>query len=166
HGVSLLTNETVLQVEEAATYHLTQNSVGILCWKHCVVYTYLDRYDEAEQLTHEISSREVHLGKEMLVVIAHYFGKDQMYPVLAIPSCKEEDHMDSVMQHIAKLDTRCFYGPRTTPSSSIYGILSRLTDLNLYTSLHDMTLDFDYKHILKHELSPCQMSYSRAKLNT
>ena len=68
--------------------------------------------------------------------------------------------------------TRCkarhkvFLRSKLTPSSPIYGILSGLTGLNLYTGLHDMTLDFNYKHILKHKLSPYQISYSRAKSNT
>ena len=117
-----------------------------------------------------------------MVVVAHCFGEDQTYPLLAAPSCKEEDHMDWEMlihyvinswyesdahKKIGLLwsfatdgdATRCKAGHKVllqsklTPSSPIYGILSGLTGLNLYTGLHDMTLDFDYKHILKRRLS-------------
>ena len=65
-----------------------------------------------------------------------------------------------------KAGHKVFLRSKLTPSSPIYGILSGPTGLNLYTGLHNMTLDFDYKHILKHKLSPCQISYSRAKSST
>ncbi|KIJ09004.1 hypothetical protein PAXINDRAFT_88080 [Paxillus involutus ATCC 200175] len=179
-GVSLLTDETAL--EEAATYHPAQNGVGGLCWKHAgVVYPYLDTYDSAEQLAQKISSGNVHLGKEMSVIVAHCFGEDQTYPVLAAPSCKEEDHTDweALMYNIIeswydndahkkvgplwsfatdgdatrrKAGHKIFLQAKLIPSSPIYGILSGLTGLNLYTGPHDMTLDFDYKHILKRKL--------------
>ena len=30
----------------------------------------------------------------MSVIVVHIFGEDQTYPLLAAPSCKEEDHLD------------------------------------------------------------------------
>ncbi|KIK90958.1 hypothetical protein PAXRUDRAFT_35130 [Paxillus rubicundulus Ve08.2h10] len=155
HGVSLLTDKTAL--EEVATYHPAQNGVRGLYWKHA-----------AEQLTQKISSGNVHLGKEMLVIVAHCFGKDQTYLVLATPSCKEDytDWDNDAHKKVGPLwsfatdgDATCQAHPVSSP---IYGILSGLAGLNLYTGPHDMTLDFDYKHILKHklflELSPLRLT--------
>ncbi|KIK75667.1 hypothetical protein PAXRUDRAFT_172104, partial [Paxillus rubicundulus Ve08.2h10] len=75
HGVSLLTDETAL--DEAATYHPVENGVGGYCWKHAGnVYPFLDTYEAAERLASKLSLGEVHLGKEMLAVVAHCFGED------------------------------------------------------------------------------------------
>ena len=176
-GVSLITDETAL--EEAATYHSIQNGIRGLCWKHAgVTYPYLNTYQSAEQLAEKTSSGQVHLGKEMSVIVVHIFGEDQTYPLLAAPSCKEEDHLDwemliyNVINSWYDNDTHQKVGPlwsfatdgdatrrkaghkvllqsMLTPSSPIYGVLSGLTGLNLYMGPYDMTLDFDYKHILK-----------------
>ncbi|KIK76637.1 hypothetical protein PAXRUDRAFT_28940 [Paxillus rubicundulus Ve08.2h10] len=146
-GVSLLMDETAL--EEAATYHPAQNGVRGLCWKHAgVIYPYLDTYDSAEQLAQNIQER------------SSWEGDDQTYPVLAAPSCKEEDHTDweALMYNIIELwydnDTHKKVGPlwsfatdgnathhkaghkiflqaKLIPSSPIYGILSGLAGLNL-----------------------------------
>ena len=51
-------------------------------------------YESAEQLTHKIAYGEVHLGKEMMVVVACCFNENETYPILTAPSCKEEDHTD------------------------------------------------------------------------
>ena len=182
-----ITDETTL--EEAAIYHPNQNDVRGLCWKHAgVTYPYLDTYKSAKQLGNRILSGQVHLGKEMSVVVACCFGEDQIYPLLAAPSCKEEDHMDwemliyCVINSWYKSNAHKKVGPlwsfatdgdathhkaghkvllqsKLTPSFPIYGILSGLTSLNLYMGLHDMTLDFDYKHILK-----CKLSHSSQKI--
>ena len=93
HGVSLLTDETAL--DEAATYHPVENGVGGYCWKHAGnVYPFLDTFEAAKRLASKLSLGEVHLGKEMTVVVAHCFGEDGTYPILAAPSCKQEDHLD------------------------------------------------------------------------
>ena len=48
-GVSILTDEIALN--EAGTYHLAQNGVGGLCWKHAGnAYPFLDTYESTEQL--------------------------------------------------------------------------------------------------------------------
>ncbi|KAF8835723.1 hypothetical protein BDN67DRAFT_1015278 [Paxillus ammoniavirescens] len=92
-GVSLLTDETVL--DEAATYHPIENGVGGYCWKHAGnVYPFLDTYEAAEWLASKLSLGEVHLGKEMLVIVAHCFGEDGTYLILTAPLCKQEDHSD------------------------------------------------------------------------
>ena len=176
-GVSLLTDKIALN--EAATYHLVQNGVGGCCWKHAGnAYPFLDTYESAEQLAKKLASGEVHLGKEMTVVVAHCFGEDGVYPLLAAPSCKEEDHSDweSLMRKLIdawyqtdapqkigplwsfatdgdathrKVGHRVFMATKLTPSSPLYSILSDLVGLNLYTGPHDTTLDFDYKHLIK-----------------
>ncbi|KAF9229767.1 hypothetical protein BS17DRAFT_826064 [Gyrodon lividus] len=127
HGVSLLTDEMAL--EEAATYHPAQNGVGGLCWKHAgIAYPYLDTYDSAEQLAQKFSSGNIHLGKEITIV--------QGERSLGLRGA--DVYHDQLMSKLI-------------PSSLIYGVLLGLTGLNLYTGPHDMTLDFDYKHILKYE---------------
>ncbi|KAI5980752.1 hypothetical protein EDD15DRAFT_2381341 [Pisolithus albus] len=61
-GVSLLTDETAL--EEAATYHPTENGVGGYCWKHAGnIYPFLDTYESAEQLAGKLAAGDIHLGK-------------------------------------------------------------------------------------------------------
>ena len=44
--------------------------------------------------------------------------------------------------------------------SSLYGTLSNLPGLNLYTSDGGITLDFNYKHIFKREHLPIYESMS------
>ncbi|KIJ09541.1 hypothetical protein PAXINDRAFT_87327, partial [Paxillus involutus ATCC 200175] len=178
-GVSLMTDETAL--DEAATYHPAENGVGGYCWKHAGnVYPFLDTYESAEQLALKLSAGDIHLGKEMTVVVAHCFGEDITYPILATPSCKEEDHLDWEQLTKKLIDTwyemdahkvigplwsfatdgdatrrksghKVFMSTKLTPSSPLYGILSDLPGLNLHAGPHEMTLDFDYKHILKHK---------------
>jgi hypothetical protein len=42
-----------------------------------------------------------------------------------------------------------FLAQKLLPTSPIYGTLADMAGLNLYTSLNDVTLDFDFKHIFK-----------------
>ena len=179
--VSLLTDETAL--EEAATYHPAENDVRNCCWKHTgKVYPFLDTYESAEQLAEKISLGEVHLGKEMTVVVAHCFREDGTYPLLAAPSCKAEDNSDwEVLIHnlidawyetdayktvrplwsfatdgdatCHKAGHKVFMSSKLAPSSLLFCILSNLLGLNLNVGPHEMTLDFNYKHLLKHTFS-------------
>ena len=92
-GVSILTNEIAL--EEATVYFPSENGVGGLCWKHAhVVDPILNTYDSAVQIASKLDSGQVHLGKEMTVVVVHLFGEDETYPLLAAPTCKQEDYSD------------------------------------------------------------------------
>ncbi|KAI6109750.1 hypothetical protein F5141DRAFT_1063906 [Pisolithus sp. B1] len=180
HGVSLLTDETALK--EAATYHPTENGVGGYCWKHAGnIYPFLDTYESAEQLAGKLAAGDVHLGKEVTVVVAHCFGEGISYPLLTALSCKEEDHADwqdlilKLVNMWYETDTHKKIGPlwsfatdsdatrrkaghhvfmttKLTTSSPLYCILSGLPGLNLYTGPHEMMMDFDYKHLFKLEL--------------
>ncbi|KIO02069.1 hypothetical protein M404DRAFT_28042 [Pisolithus tinctorius Marx 270] len=149
-------------LEEAAMYHPAENRVGGYCWKHAGnIYPFLDTYESAEQLATKLSAGDVHLA----------------------PSCKEEDHIDW-QDLILKLvntwyetnahktirllwsfatdgdATHCkagheiFMATKLTLASPLYSILSGLPGLNLYTGPHEMTMDFDYKHLFKHMVSP------------
>ena len=92
-GVSLLTNEVML--EECTVYFPSANGVGGLCWKHShIVDPILNTFESATLIVIKLTLCEVHLGKEMTVIVTHCFGEDEMYPILAAPSCKEEDHND------------------------------------------------------------------------
>ncbi|KAI5994112.1 hypothetical protein F5J12DRAFT_726460, partial [Pisolithus orientalis] len=179
HGVSLLTDEVAL--EECAVYFPSANVAGSLCWKHGhTVDPVLNTYESAMHIAKKLTSGEVHLGKEMTVIIAHCFGEDQTYPILAAPSCKEEDYNDweKVIENVIdawysndaqklvgppwsfvtdgdstrqKAGHKIFMKSKLDESSPLYGILSGLPGLNLQTGPHDMMLDFDYKHIIKHD---------------
>ncbi|KAI6003279.1 hypothetical protein F5J12DRAFT_893920 [Pisolithus orientalis] len=177
HGVSLLTDEVAL--EECTVYFPSANRVGGLCWKHShAIDPILNTFKLATLIATKLTSGEVHLGKEMTVVAMHCFGEVETYPVLATPLCKEEDHNDweklmkttidvrysgDAQEMVGPLwsfatdgdSTRCkaghkvFMKSKLNELSSLYGILSDLPGLNLYTGPHNMTLDFDHKHIIK-----------------
>ncbi|KAI6166957.1 hypothetical protein EDD17DRAFT_1469528 [Pisolithus thermaeus] len=181
HGVSLLTDETALK--EAATYHPTENGVGGYCWKHAGnIYPFLNTYESAEQLAGKLAAGDVHLGKEVTVVVAHCFGEGISYPLLTALSCKEEDHADwqdlilKLVNMWYETDTHKKIGPlwsfatdsdatchkaghhifvttKLMTSSPLYCILSGLPGLNLYTGPHEMMMDFDYKHLFKRKFS-------------
>jgi hypothetical protein len=44
---------------------------------------------------------------------------------------------------------KAFLQQKLQPTSPIYGTLAGMVGLNLYTGKNDVTLDFDFKHILK-----------------
>ena len=76
-------------------YFPSKNGVGGLCWKHAhIVDPILNTYDSAVQIASKLDSGQVHLGKEMTVVVVHLFGEDETYPLLAAPTCKQEDYSD------------------------------------------------------------------------
>ncbi|KAG6380410.1 hypothetical protein JVT61DRAFT_8533 [Boletus reticuloceps] len=99
---------------------------------------------------------------EMTVIVAHCFGEDQTYPILAAPSCKAKDYTDWEKLIEKVIETWVANGADTTvaghrtlvhdkldESSPLFGILSDIPGLSLYTGSHSITLDFDYKHIFK-----------------
>ena len=92
-GVSILSDEIAL--EEAAVYFPSENGVGGLCWKHGHnVDPILNTYESAIHVASKLESGHVHIGKEMMVIVAHLFGEDETYPIIAAPTCKEENYSD------------------------------------------------------------------------
>jgi len=178
-GVSLLIDETAL--EEAAVYLPRANGVGGLCWTHShLVDPTLYNYQSAINIATSLQSGKIHLGKEVTIVGAHIFGEDGLYPLLAAPTCKSENaaDMEFVFNTVIngwrtaggerdvgplwslatdgdatchKAGHRVFLKKRLPIMSPLYGVLSNLPGMNLYTGEEDVTLDFDYKHIIKCE---------------
>jgi hypothetical protein len=176
-GVSLLTDEVAL--EEAAVYFPDCNSVGGLCWKHLhTIDSSLNTYESAINIAEKLKTGDVHLGKEMTVVVAHCFGEDGVYPLLAAPTCKTEDAADWEFIFTEVIETwyrhgtdekvgpvwsfatdgdatrqkaghKMFVKFKLERTSPLYGILLNLPGLNLYTGGRSITLDFDYKHVFK-----------------
>ncbi|KAI5980753.1 hypothetical protein EDD15DRAFT_2381342 [Pisolithus albus] len=124
----------------------------------------------------------------MTVVVAHCFGEGISYPLLTAPSCKEEDHADwqdlilKLVNTWYETDAHKKIGPlwsfatdgdatrrkaghhvfmttKLTTSSPLYCILSGLPGLNLYTGPHEMTMDFDYKHLFKRVCTALRSSH-------
>ena len=92
-GVSILSDEIAL--EEAVVYFPSENGVGGLCWKHGHnVDPILNTYESAIHIASKLESGHVYIGKEMTVVVAHLFREDETYPIVAAPTCKEENHSD------------------------------------------------------------------------
>lgn len=183
HGVSLMIDEIAL--EEMAVHFSKYNKVGGLCWKHShIVDPVLRTYNSAADIAQKIHDGDVHLGKELTVIGASCFGEDEIYPLLAAPTCKTEDATD--MEKILARTIRCWstsgaaarVGPiwsfatdgdatrraaghklflKTSLSedSPLYGSLINLAGLNLFTGDGEVTLDFDFKHIFK-----CKCSFS------
>ncbi|RDB26720.1 hypothetical protein Hypma_005418 [Hypsizygus marmoreus] len=174
-GVSILMDEIAL--EEMAVHFRHSNSVGGLCWKHAsLVDVVLHTYDSAVNLAKALVQGKVHIGKEMTVVAASCFGEPGVYPILAAPTCKQENAAD--MEYIFDIISRnwkehgesvgkiwsfatdgdatrraagytTFLNTPLSAMSALYGILSNMSGLNLFTGLNEVTLDFDYKHIFK-----------------
>jgi hypothetical protein len=92
-GVRLLTDKVAL--EEAVVYFPDCNSVGGLCWKHShTIDASLNTYESAINIAEKLKTGDVHLGKEMTVIVAHCNGEDGVYPLLATPTCKTEHAAD------------------------------------------------------------------------
>ncbi|KAG0700353.1 hypothetical protein DFH29DRAFT_807752 [Suillus ampliporus] len=176
-GISLMIDEIAL--EEMAVHFSKYNKVGSLCWKHShIVDPVLHTYNSAADIAQKIHDGDVHLGKELTVIGASCFGEDEIYPLLAAPTCKTEDATD--MEKILARTIRCWnasgaaatVGPiwsfatdgdvtrhaaghklfLKTPlseDSPLYGLLVNLAGLNLFTGDGEVTLDFDFKHIFK-----------------
>lgn len=175
-GVSVLMDEIALN--ELACHFKHVNKVGAFCWLHShLVSLVLHTYDVAVDLAMALSNNTVHLGKEMSVVAVSLFGESGTYPILAAPTCKQETATDmewifdtviktwkeSGEKHVGCIWSFATDGDSTRraagyskfvknhlPSTSIlYGTLSNMPGLNLFTGEDEITLDFDYKHIFK-----------------
>lgn len=178
-GVSFLINEMAL--EEAAVYLPRANGVSGLCWTHShLINPTLYNYQSTINIATSLKSGKIHLAKEVTVVDVHIFGEDGLYPLLAAPTCKSENAADMEFVFDTVIDgwwmaggewdigplwslatdgdtTRRKAGHRVFLKkwlpimSPLYGVLSNLPGMNLYTGDEDVTLDFDYKHIIKCE---------------
>ncbi|KAG1893164.1 uncharacterized protein F5891DRAFT_1131378 [Suillus fuscotomentosus] len=129
----------------------------------------LRTYESAVNIAQKLHDGELHLGKELTVIGASCFGEDEIYPILAAPTCKTEDATD--MEHIlsraiGSWNRTELVGPiwhaaghklfvkfplPLPPESPLYGTLVNLQGLNLFTSEGEIMLDFDFKHIFKHK---------------
>lgn len=114
----------------------------------------------------------------MTVIGAHIFGEDRLYPILTAPTCKFEDTTDMEFvfntaisgwqaaggeEDIGplwsfatdgdatrrKAGHRVFLKNQLPITSLLHSMLSNLPGMNLYTGDGEVTLDFDYKHIIK-----------------
>ncbi|KAG1863503.1 hypothetical protein C8R48DRAFT_560697, partial [Suillus tomentosus] len=184
-GVSLMIDEIAL--EEMAVHFSKYNKVGGLCWKHShLVDPVLRMYESAINIAQKIHAGQVHLGKELTVIGASFFGEDGIYPLLAAPTCKAEDADD--MEQLLARAINCWsavgagasVGPiwsfatdgdatrraaghklfvknMLNQESPLYGTLINMLGLNLFTGDGEVTLDFDYKHILKLDIGICTL---------
>jgi hypothetical protein len=145
-----------IALEEMAVHFSKYNKVGGLCWKHShVVDPVLRTYDSAVSIAQKIHDGKVHLGKELTVIGVLCFGEDEIYPILAAPTCKTEDASD--MECILAQTIECwnisrhklFVKTPLPPDSPLYGTHVNLPGLNLFTGAGEVTLDFDFKHVFK-----------------
>ncbi|KAJ7934278.1 hypothetical protein B0H13DRAFT_1700536 [Mycena leptocephala] len=175
-GVSFMIDEVAL--EERANHFRHNNSIGGLCWRHSgKVNLQLKTYADAVKISEKIKAGEVHLGKEMTVVSVSCFGEAGTYPILALPTCKfvgpeeskliyetvTETWLENAKDEVgmpwswatdgessrrrAGYDT--FVKHKLPRGSPIFGTLASMLGLNIFTGLHSITLDFDYKHVFK-----------------
>ncbi|KAG1782210.1 hypothetical protein EV702DRAFT_1240022 [Suillus placidus] len=176
-GVSLMVDKIAL--EEMVVHLGKYNKITGLCWKHShVVDPVLRTYDSAVTIAQKIQDGDVHLGKELTVIGIACFREDELYPILAAPTCKTEDARDmegllthaierwnatgaaSVVGPVWSFATdgdatrraaghRLFLRNALSPDSELYGILGNMPGLNTMTGDAEVTLDFDFKHIFK-----------------
>ncbi|KAG1718200.1 hypothetical protein EDD22DRAFT_855598 [Suillus occidentalis] len=176
-GVSLMVDEIAL--EEMVVHLGRYNKIAGLCWKHShVVDHVLHTYESAITIAQKIQDGDVHLGKELTVIGVACFGEDELYPILAAPTCKTEDARDmegllahaierwnatgaaSVIGPVWSFATdgdatrraaghRLFLKNPLSPDSELYGILGNMPGLNTMTGDAEVTLNFDFKHIFK-----------------
>ncbi|KAG1862950.1 hypothetical protein C8R48DRAFT_748149 [Suillus tomentosus] len=176
-GVSLMIDEIAL--EEMAIHFSKYNKVGGLCWKHShTIDPVLRTYKSAVHIAQKIHDGHVHLGKELTVMGASCFGRDEIFPILAAPTCKTENTNDMeqiLAKAIAQWNStgaaaqigpvwsvatdgdatrhaaghRLFVKSPLSEGSDLYGTLINMPGLNLFTGNSEVTLDFDFKHIFK-----------------
>ncbi|TFY74709.1 hypothetical protein EWM64_g9303 [Hericium alpestre] len=131
----------------------------------------------AVNIAQGLANGSVHMGKEMTITSLSFFGLDGTFPVLAAPTCKQEtaEDMQFILELILKTwkdspgikystiwsvatdgdsmrhacSFNMFLKHRLLMASPLYGTLSNMPGLNLYTGDDKITLDFDYKHIFK-----------------
>ncbi|KAG2143675.1 hypothetical protein DEU56DRAFT_870487 [Suillus clintonianus] len=172
-GISLMVDE--MAIEEMAIHYPRYNKIGGLCWKHSsLIDPVLRTYDSVVRIAQKIHDGEVHLGKEVTVIGAACFGEEELYPILVVPTCKTEDSKDTkivlarAIQRWSATGADQIVGPvwsfatdghrlflknPLSMHSPLYGILSNMAGLNTFTGDDEITLDFDFKHIFKHESS-------------
>ncbi|KAG1754671.1 hypothetical protein EDD22DRAFT_784571, partial [Suillus occidentalis] len=93
HGISFTIDEIAL--EEMAMHFSKYNKVRGLCWKHShIINPILCTYDSAVSIAQKIHNGKVHLSKELTVICVSCFGEDEIYPILAAPTCKVEGASD------------------------------------------------------------------------
>lgn len=186
-GASILIDEVA--IEEAACHFRHSNMVGGLCWKHSRFSDLVLRtYESAVDLATALAKGSVHLGKEMTVASVSFFGTghSRTYPILAAPTCKQENAHDMIhifhsliggYNQIAatvmgplwsvatdgdatrrKAGYRLFVTKLLPSSSPIYPTMSKLLGINLLTGEGEVTLDFDWKHVDKRTFSTTSMA--------
>jgi hypothetical protein len=176
-GHSVMMDEIAL--DERASHYRPANCVIGLCHSHSnLIDPTLHTYDSALRIATKLNEGEVHLGKEMSVMGIRAFGDDNLFPILAAPTCKTEN-VAAMMAILSMARDRwratgaeARFGPifcfatdgdstrrgaghrlfvktELPMTSKLYGTLSCLPGLNLATGDDEITLDFDYKHIFK-----------------
>ncbi|KAG2338518.1 hypothetical protein BDR05DRAFT_951816, partial [Suillus weaverae] len=178
-GYSIMMDEIAL--EERASHHHASNSVVGLYHSHShLVDPTLHTYDSVLCIAEKLAEGLIHLGKEMSVLAVGSFGDDEIFPILTAPTCKCEDAEKMVSIFTLAIDrwretgaeeqlgpifsvatdgdsTRraaghcMFLKHELSMVYRLYGTLSHMPGLNLTTGDCEITLDFDYKHIFKHE---------------
>ncbi|KAG2120169.1 hypothetical protein BD769DRAFT_1671813 [Suillus cothurnatus] len=176
-GVSLMVNEIAL--EEMAVHFSKYNKIAGLCWKHShLIDSVLHTYQSAVTIMQKIHDGKVHLGKELTVIGAMRLGEDELYPILAAPTCKTKDaaDMEGVLVHAIEcwaatgaaasvgpvwsfvtdgdamhhaMGHKLFLKKPLSLESHLYSILSNMPGLNTMTSDAEVMLNFDFKHIFK-----------------
>ncbi|KAG2158373.1 uncharacterized protein EDB93DRAFT_1238125 [Suillus bovinus] len=168
--VSLMADEIAL--EEMAVHFSKYNKIAGICWKHShLIDPVICTYKSAITIAQKIHNGKVHLGKELTVIGAVCFGEDELYPILAAPTCKTEDAADMegvlvatgaaasvgpVRSFATDGDATChaaghkiFLKKPLSLESQLYSILSNMPGLNTMTGDAEVMLDFDFKHIFK-----------------
>ncbi|KAG0692023.1 hypothetical protein DFH29DRAFT_883228 [Suillus ampliporus] len=129
HGASLMLDEIVL--EEKAVHFHKYNKIGGLYWKHShSVDPVLCTYNSAVSIAQKIHDGEVHLGKELIVIGVIVGGQLELTLL---------DHSGYVLLMEMLLDKQQV----TDYSSRTHCPLSPHWDGKII-------LDFDFKHIFKH----------------
>ncbi|KAK7434525.1 hypothetical protein VKT23_020133 [Stygiomarasmius scandens] len=175
-GMSIVVDETALN--EQAVYHRHSNSVGGLCWLHTTPDDLVLRnFGSAELLARKLQDGEVHFAKELTVAAVTMFGESRIFPILLAGTCKQETaedvekQMDTLIEAVVQLveekvgqlwSFATDGDPNRRPAGynicmkvelsyddPLYPLLSHLTGLNLQVGKYNITLDFDWKHILK-----------------
>ncbi|KAJ7578134.1 hypothetical protein C8J56DRAFT_711788, partial [Mycena floridula] len=177
-GVSILIDKTVLE-EQASHFKHSNSVGGLCWLHTTSFQLVLRSYQSALFLAQGIGLGTFHLAKEVTVAAVSLFGESRSYPILAAPTCKKETADDTVsqMQLIINAFNRIardtvgaiwsfatdgdairraagytmFVKTMLSEDSPLWNILGALRKLgfNLFTGDFDITLDFDFKHLLK-----------------
>ncbi|KAJ7575718.1 hypothetical protein C8J56DRAFT_900688 [Mycena floridula] len=181
HSVSILIDEMVLE-EQASHFKHSNSVGGLCWLHTTSFQLVLRSYQLALFLAQGIGLGTFHLAKEVTVTAVSLFSESRSYPILAAPTCKKEtaDDAMSQMQLIIDAFNRIARGTvgaiwsfatngdairraasytmfvktalsEDSPLWNILGVLGKL-GFNLFTGDFDITLDFDFKHLLKHML--------------